>query len=151
MNDTNEIDVLLAVHRLLKAGQVTTICGDRIRPEVLEQGEILPAIAYSTITSDDWHDLEGASGEAQTRVQFNCYALTVRDADRLGKAVEDVLDGFAGRLGEGDEVVEVADCVLDNNYRRADPPTPGDRRWRFRRVKDFVVSHSKQLPTLQLE
>ncbi len=150
ITEKTEIGRILAVHRVRASLAVTTITADRVRPDMLQQNEQLPACCYGVVSSEPWHDLEGAGGGAQSRVQFNAYALTREEADRLGAAIEDCLDGFAGMLGEGDEAVFVSDCMLDNDYPRVDPPSPGDNRWRYRRVKDFLVTHSKPLPTLQL-
>jgi hypothetical protein len=151
ISENTEIDRALVLHRVSQARQVTTLCAGRIRPEALEQDDPVPAVVYGVVSSEPWHDLEGASGGAITRVQFNSYAESAAEADRLGLAIEDVLDGFAGRLGLGDEIVDVHDCTLDNNYRRFEQPRRGSRQWLYKRVKDFVVSHSKPLPSLQLE
>lgn len=132
--------------RLHDSATVRNKTGGRIRPLVIEPEEKLPAIAYSTVDSESWTHLGGASGEAQTRVQFDCYGRTRREANEVADTVIDCLHTFTGTL----TTITVVDCVLDNKYDRIDPPAKGSTAWRHRRVIDFLVTHSEATPSLSL-
>ena len=103
--------------------------------------------AGEVLTSFEQHHLGGSSGYAFSRVQFDCAALTRNQANEVGFAVADVLDGFSGHVGEG-SLVRVDDCVLDNKYNRRDQPPKGSTAWRYVRVLDFEISHTQPTPTL---
>lgn len=145
-NQNADIGELLQAY-LAESAKIKDLVGGRITPDAFEEGEGLPAIRYDVITSDDQHHLGGASGYAFSRVQFDCAATTRNQANQIGFAVADVIDGFTGYLGEGD-LVDVDDCILDNKYNRRDQPTPGAAAWRYVRVLDFSVSHTQPTPTL---
>lgn len=140
-----EIGELLANY-LAGAAQVTTYVADRIRPDALDVKDRLPAIRYETITATPWHNLQGAAGKGEARVQFDCYGRTRREANQVGKAVRDVLDGLA-RVTLSDSVT-VYDCVADVTYDRREPPGDGGQQWRCKRVIDFIVTHSEATPSL---
>lgn len=146
-----DIAMLLAA-RCVTAAQVTTVIGLRMRPDVLEPNEQLPAATYEVLNADNWHHLRGAQGEAQSRVEFNCYAATRESANKAAYAIRDVLDGFTGTLTHDDvDYATVADCIVDNCYCRREPDAPGSNRWRYRTLIDFVVTHSEPVPSLVLE
>lgn len=147
----NDVARALVVHRVAESARVRALVGGRIRPGVLDADDALPAVVYSIVSSQHWHHLQGAAGGGQARVQFAAYAYSAAEAADVAGAIRDALDGFAGRLGDGEDAIAVYDCTLDNDYERHDPPTPGDHRWRRRRVIDFEVSHSEPLPSHELE
>lgn len=149
-NETADIgERLRAV--LLGGRQATGLVEQRIYPDALPQTSKLPAIRYMLVSSDEQHDLSGASGYAFSRVQFDCYATTRRGANAVAAAVVDLLDGLTGELSDPAVpavVVRVDDCTLDNKYDRIDPPPAGSDQRRYRRVVDFVVSHTTPAPSL---
>lgn len=149
-NDGSDIGERLR-GRLLTGRQVTTLCAERIHPDALPAKCLLPAIRYEVVASNEQAHLGGASGYAFSRVQFDCYGVTRRDANQLAQAVKDLLHGFRGELSAatpGAFTVQVDDCVVDNQYDRRDPPSPASDAWRYRRVVDFQVSHTTPVPSL---
>lgn len=151
MNEKADISRALVVYRVAAALQVRHLVGSRVRPQHLEQGETLPAITYQLTSADPQHHLGGAGGEAFSRVTFSCYGRTADEATQVAGQVVDVLDGWSGPLGEGDDLVFVSDCTLENQYDRPEQPSPGGAHWRYKRVLDFAVSHSQPLPSLAVE
>lgn len=143
------IAVLLA-NRLLQHTPLTTRIGDRLRPNVLDQGDAYPGVTYGVLNTTPDYDLEGESGSAETRVEFAIYGLNYDEMNLIGQLIVDQLAGFTGFLGTGDARRRVYDCVRENDYERTDPPAPGDKRWVYRRVIDFVVNHSEPVPSLTL-
>lgn len=146
MDETTDVAELLA-ERLTRHAALRDLVGDRIRPDALEPGEELPAVAYKTTSTIPYQHLGGASAFAQSRVTFGAYGRTRREANRVAAQIRDALDGLAGPLGG----LTICDCVRDNDYAALDPPTPGDERWRRRRVVDFVVSYLEPTPSLEVE
>lgn len=142
----------LVAKRLRQANRLTTLVDNRIRPQHLKKGEELPAITYETVNTEDFYHLQGAAGEAQTRIQFDCYGATRREANQVAFIVNDVLSGLGGAwLGEGEDRVFVSEITRDNKYDRDDPPEPGGDDFRYRRVQDYVATHTDPVPTLSLE
>lgn len=145
----------LVAARLGQAARITTLVENRIRPQHLKKKEALPAITYETVTTDDFYHLQGAAGEAQTRIQIDSYGATRREANQVAFLVNDVLSGLGGVwLGEddaGDDRVFVSEITRDNKYDRDDPPEPGSDVFRYRRVQDYLVTHTEPVPTLSLE
>lgn len=142
---------------LLRGRQVTSLVEDRIRPEELLPTDKYPAIVYGTVATTPFDNLEGPSDEAQTRPQFNCYGDTVDEANQVADAVQDILNGYRGFLGDSpaegevDARLFVSDCVRQNRYTRKAPLRPGSARSRIYTVVDFLVTHSEALPSLTLE
>lgn len=151
MNEGTDIGELLR-GRLASARQVSSLVADRITPDVLPSGCELPAIRYEVVATDPTHHLGGASGFAFSRVQFDCYGRSRRQANGVASAVIDALDGFQGPLGYDDATPDagcrVHDCTLDNAYDRRDAPAPGSEQFRYRRTLDFQVSHTTPVPSL---
>ncbi len=145
-NQNADIGELLQAY-LAASPKIRNLVGNRITPDIFEEGEPFPAIRYEVLTSFEQHHLGGSSGYAFSRVQFDCAALTRNQANEVGFAVADVLDGFSGHVGEG-SLVRVDDCVLDNKYNRRDQPPKGSTAWRYVRVLDFEISHTQPTPTL---
>lgn len=145
----------LVAQRLGKAQRLTTLVANRIRPEVLKPKEQIPAITYETINVDDFYHLGGAAGEAQTRIQIDSYGRTRREANQVAFIVNDVLSGLGGvwlgEEGPADDRVFVSEITRDNRYDRRDPPTSGSDDFRYRRVQDYLVTHTEPQPTLSLE
>lgn len=147
MSDTTDIGELMQ-RRLQQSQHLSNLVAGRIRPGAIEQSEVLPAVKYEILSSDSQSDLQGASGEAFTRFQCDCYGNTASEASLVAAAVTDVLHGYRGQLGDN---VFVYDCLQDNKFDRRDPPPPGSRKWRYRRVVDFAISHTESTPTLSLD
>ncbi|MBA3485191.1 MAG: hypothetical protein H0T51_25630 [Pirellulales bacterium] len=148
MSTQYDIGELVTQHRLLKAQQLTTEVGDRINPDVLPQGEPLPALRYETNHTDNQHDLSGQSGEAFTRLQIDSYGRTRREANHVAAIVEDLLDGWGGEAIGPDDQVWVFECTLDNQWDQRDQPAPGSDEYRYIRKQDFVIGHTKPTPSL---
>lgn len=149
MSESTNIAVLLQ-KRVISDKRITTMISDRIRPSVLKQGDALPAIRYKTVFAENDYHLGGASGSAQTRVQFDCCSESYAESLRLSELVTDILDGFAGYLGTND-AVHVYDCTIDNEWDTEEPATEGGNQVRYVRKTDFLVSHSKPTPSLTIQ
>lgn len=78
---------------------MTAYVGQRIRPGVLNDADIMPAITYSLITGAPQTSLDGfTSGLTRYAVQIDCWASTFNAVVALALAVRDRMnvaaDGF---------------------------------------------------------
>ncbi|HTF64547.1 MAG TPA: hypothetical protein VK638_17835 [Edaphobacter sp.] len=87
----------------------------------------LPSWTFQLISSPSDLTLQGPISLTMARYQFDCYGQTKAQTILLAKAINDVLDGFAGMLTDPDAtIVQVAvrSNMLDffdddaRNYRR---------------------------------
>lgn len=147
--NSTTIAVLLAA-RLIQHAPLTTLIADRLRPQAVDQSDVWPAVTYAVMTTSPNYHLQGEDGSAETRVEFVVCSESYDEMNLIGNIIADQLAGFAGFLGKGDDRQRVYDCVRDNDFDRLDPPVPGDARWRYRRVIDFLVNHSTPVPSLDL-
>jgi hypothetical protein len=143
---TTDIAVLMQ-QRSITDSRVTTRVGERFRPQALDQSDAMPAIRYELFLTEDWGHLDGASGEAQSRVQFDCCADTQLEANDVAELMEDLWNGFVGYLGADDQV-RVFDCTVDNKWDTIEAAAPGSDQRRYIRKIDFVITHSKPIPSL---
>tara|TARA_R110000803_G_scaffold62272_4_gene122533 strand:+ start:471 stop:899 length:429 start_codon:yes stop_codon:yes gene_type:complete len=136
-NFTSELETYLA--------GLTTVgnsVANRIRPEVLEQNETLPALTYNIISADHDRALSGPIGKRQTRVQIDCYASTQQAAETLANEIRLEMDGYRGEWG----TVFVNEALLERSFSARDAPDNASDDWRFATVLEFMVIHSE--PTL---
>lgn len=147
MSDDQDIAELMA-KRSLKDQRLTSIIGDRLRPGGLEQTDERPGVWYEITTATPFHDLEGASGGAASRVRFGCESYSKREANAIAAILKDLWDGFAQQYVDDDETVYVNDCTLENKWDTREQPAPGSSRWIYTRNVDFSVNHTEPDPTL---
>lgn len=143
MSEVTDIAVLMQ-QRSVTDSRLTTRIGERFRPQALDQSDAMPAIRYELFLTEDWGSLEGASGEAQSRVQFDCCADSQSEANYIAELMEDLWNGFTGLLS----AVRVYDCTLDNKWDTLEAAAPGSDQRRYVRKIDFVITHTKPIPSL---
>lgn len=82
-------DIGTAIQDYLAAdATVSGLVGTRIRPDVLKQGETMPAVTYRVISTRHEHNINGAkTGIARSRIQIDCYAETRLGANALAEAI----------------------------------------------------------------
>lgn len=84
---------------LLADAAVLAAVEDRIYPSILPQNERRQSVTYQEISGQGDHHMQGASGLAQSRVQFNAWADNPDDAYDLALKVKAALDGYSGTVG----------------------------------------------------
>ena len=72
---------------------VTGLAGARIYPEEAPDEAALPLVVYTVRAGEE---VEGSAIMRNTTVTANCYAESDSDAESVGAAVRDVLEGFDG-------------------------------------------------------
>lgn len=80
---------------------VSSLVGDRIFPNVVPEGTILPAIRYQRITTnrEDTHDVFGEMhAYVRATVQIDSWSTSAQSAMDVGEAVMLALSGFHGDM-----------------------------------------------------
>lgn len=73
---------------LAAASSVSSLVGSRIRPDILDQSEQMPAVTYRTISTRHEHNINGAkTGIARSRVTIDCFADTRLQANAVSEAI----------------------------------------------------------------
>lgn len=99
------------------AGSLSAVA-DRIAPDTLQPGEVLPAISYQRISAPTEQPMGGTRVIATlARYQFNIEALDPDTRAMLRDSLIDVLCGFTGTT------IHVSDRILANSQDDYDPTT----------------------------
>lgn len=94
-----DIRLALRAYLLADATVSAAVGGSRIHPTILPQGTngpAVPAVVYNLITELTDHHTLGPSGLVMARMQLDAYAATPNEADDLGRAIKERIDGAAG-------------------------------------------------------
>lgn len=86
---------------LLSDAAIAATVGDRIYPNVLEQGIKHTSIVYSRISGLGDHWMQGPTGLNRPRYQIDCWSLAPGDASALADLVKEHLDGYRGPMPYG--------------------------------------------------
>lgn len=82
--DLNEI----VFNALTADSAITALVGTRIRPDILDNGETMPAIVYWRVSGIHYNTIDGAFAEiAEARYTIEAYAVTRKAANALAEAV----------------------------------------------------------------
>lgn len=128
---------------LLEDLAIIDMVDERIRPDALMQGEVMPAIRYRTLEDRRLSGVGGPSSLRTNRTQFDCHASTREEADELGGLVEDALNNLSGVV----HGVFIDDCLVDNNYATDNGRPPGSDDLEYIRVVDFNASYQADAVT----
>lgn len=120
---------------------VAALIATRIRPEVLEELETLPAVTYTVIYAEHENHLKGAVGNRHTRLQVDCYAETSAGASQVAKVIREAMAGYRGSWGE----VFINGVTLDRSLSAVDPPNDGSSDWRYVQILEFLISHTESV------
>lgn len=74
-----------------------------IWPVMAKQGETRAQLVYTRTGGIGDHTLEGPSGLAEARFQFDAWAKDIDTAAALADAVKERLDGYGGTVEYGDD------------------------------------------------
>lgn len=101
-----------------------------------------PAITFRRISEPHDHNLDGASGIAQARVQIDCWARSAATADNVAEQVRLVLQGYSGTLG----TITATSVVLDNVVSIPEQPKDASDEWRYHIALDFLIFYRESVP-----
>lgn len=83
---------------LLADGTVSALCGGRIYPARLPQGQVLTSLVYTRISGQGDNKMDGATGLSRPRMQIDAWSQSADSASALANAVKDRLDGYRGEM-----------------------------------------------------
>ena len=132
-------DVLSAFRSvLLESSDLMAVIGDRIVPDVLAQGETMPAVTIRRISTTPESDLEGTEPLSYTRITVECFSHTRVQADQISRLVRrsGVLDWIGVRHG-----VDCRGVIVDSgDSHRTEDNTEGSHELRYITEQDFEVA-----------
>ena len=114
---------------LSQSPAVVAICGGRVFPVRVPQGQLMPAVAYQLITQMPQEFIGGSRGDDTARFQLSIFSDTYPQAVALALACRKVLDGY--RPAPGATVAVVLDMETDHFEDGAD---------RFHRSQDYRLN-----------
>lgn len=125
---------------LLADGAISGLIGTRLYPRTLPQKPVLPAATEQVISGDREYAMDGPTGRAKPRVQYDFYALTALEADELFDAFEARLSGFQGVVGGHTIQGAFLEAERDGYEDGADAGT-GSGAGLYRRSADFFIHY----------
>jgi hypothetical protein len=129
---------------LISQPGVSGLIGDRVYVSMLKQGATLPAIVmHDSISGTSYEHLTGGDGLASRRVQIDCVASTVDEAEQLREEVRKASATARGTWGSTVSV-EVLGCNTAALYAGIDDAKDGSERPRYRRIIDFTIDYREQ-------
>lgn len=138
-------DILVADRAYLLAdSDIAAEVGTRIYPDALPPGYDVtdgPAIVLIDISGGAEHHLDGALGQAEARIEHDCYAATAITAQKVRELVRQRLAGYRGAMG--DEFVQFAE--EDGRTGRYEPPESGAWSGRYIRTVDIRFYYEQAL------
>jgi len=102
---------------------VTALVGTRIYPLILPQNPTLPAISYGLISAIRDTNLSSMVGLVEVRYQFDCWALTLLEAEAMADALRAALHGFQGPVGGSPATGNVSGSFAENERHIYEPDT----------------------------
>lgn len=141
-------DIVQATYTYLQTvTAVTALVSTRIRPDVLDPKETLPAIVLSEISSIPDQSLGGSVGGGQARIQADCYAIKPSDAVELRQQVRLAMINHGSNKGRhtalGSEVA--TGITVGTMFSWREQATDGSEAWRYVRTIDFLIGHKEAI------
>ena len=128
---------------LLTKSAITDVVATRIRPDVLAQGDSLPAMVYLELYTSHVHTLAAAAGIEECMLEFACYSETRVEADSLADLVRQQLQGYRGTAGS----VEVISSTLDDTGHSYEHPTDDSDSGKHITTLRFRIHVIETIPT----
>lgn len=126
--------------RLVSNGTISTLASTRVYPVILPQDPTLPALTYSKVSDQGLHNLTGVAGRSMPRMSIHSWGYDYATAKALSKAVRNAMDGFIGRLGDGNSPESFRNAVIkfDNEIDDYEEDTGF-----YRVIQDYMLNHAE--------
>jgi hypothetical protein len=124
---------------LLGDSNIAALVVARVFPVVLPQGTKLASVVYTRISGQGDYTMQGPSGYARPRIQIGAWAPKADDAVILANRVKDRLDGYAGAMGSGGNVVTVQGVFMSDEREQYD-----DVVQMFGVSRDYFIHHEER-------
>lgn len=112
-----------------------TLLGINLYPYQLPEKAVLPAGTYAFVAYDAVKNLDGASGVASIRFQFDLFSMDYSDCVALSEVLRANLNGFQGLIGTH----RVQSCWFENDFGGYDVNIDGSDRGSYHRTIDFSL------------
>ncbi len=116
---------------LLTKSAITSLVGTRIRPIALQQGETLPAIAYSLAAENVMYRY-GGKDYTESRMQFDVIATSYLTAKTIAEALDSTLSGLSGTVGS---------TVIDGIFKNLEIDEYEDATKTCRVILDYSINY----------
>lgn len=128
----------------LATPEVTALVGDRIYPgqipaEAERPNPLYPCVVYHEIDGTSDKHLRGVTGYAESRVQFDCHALTSHEAREVRQVLRLKLQPHRGAAGS----LFISNADVDSKRDEYVPPADGSDQGRYIKQIDFLIQHSE--------
>ena len=137
MTDLNE-----AIYEYLASvSSLTARVGTRIRPDVLDDGETLPAVVFWRVSGIHTDTIDGTfGGLAEARVTIETYDTSRKGTNRIAEEVRLAMIDMRGtRSG-----VKIRNVSVDSGQEHyVNYPTDGNGTSRYVTAQDFRISFSE--------
>lgn len=107
-------------------------------------GTPLPYLTWQKIDNVHTHHQGGASGLANPRYQFDIYAVSEAEAERIMQVFRKELDMFRGEMGDTTKT-PVRLIAIDSDSEQYQPPKDGTQEGAHRSTADFLVWHVEEV------
>lgn len=128
---------------LLTITGVTDLVSTRIRPDALTQNETFPAVVLSETRSDHIHTISASAGFVESLIEFACFSATRLEAESVGEAVRQALQGYTGTAGSE----TIKSCILESRDSGYLVPADGSDEGLYVTALDFRIVFSESIPT----
>lgn len=139
------------VRRILDSAALTALLGAadqgcRLYPQTAPAGTERPYAVYRRISGASEQEMAAASGWAQARVQFDCYAVTHLAALEVAEALRRLFDGWAGAVTSDDDSLELELLQCEEISTDFVPPTPGAEEGLYVASVDVLAVYQAVIP-----
>lgn len=126
--------------RLVANGTIATLASTRVYPVILPQDPTLPALTISKVSDQGLHNLVGKAGRSMPRMSIHSWGHSYADAKAMSVAVRNAMDGFIGRLGDGNSPESFRSAVIkfDNEIDDYEEDTGF-----YRVIQDYMLNHAE--------
>ncbi|SIO60144.1 Protein of unknown function [Singulisphaera sp. GP187] len=124
---------------------LTLIVGQRIFPQVLPQTAGLPALVYVVRSNVPVHNLSGAAGVTEARVEFRAYSTVNGDCDAILQVVRNQFEGIINGSLPGS--IQILETVRKDEFDRWDPPVTQSDLGTYFEMHDYLFRYRESIPS----
>ena len=129
---------------LLSKSSFTSVVGTRLYAGTLPQRvTTAPFVIYSIVSQNAAHHLGNGAGFAETRIQFDVYAITPEARDSLVEIIRNILQGYSGTMGSS----TVSSVTYKNSIDQYVQPQDQSDIGNWRNTTDYWFRHDQAVPT----
>ena len=121
---------------------IETFTPERCYLLVAEQDANTPFSVMQRLTGTRFGSLKGPSGLEQARIQIDVYDESIYEAKRVGKQIQELLDGYKGTVTTPDGDMRIGGCSLEFN---ADLVDQTDDQKLFRNQAVYLVTFDTEI------